>query len=227
MLTCMPGWKNWVQPGQVTRQGGVAYWVFNTPLVNTMPSISLTRVAEKSRQCTKHITVLQCSACSMIGVVHKATVCFFFVSHYMDEKNQWGSEIKKQKLQKKKKKKRPQLHQPAPPCDDSASWMSSWSITEPTLHYLAPQCCTSSGPTLIPRRMWRKKASLSSANLYLPITFHKAKVLHDCSFCMQPKGREKRKLPSVQTHGCAERCILCFFLVRFFFLELGKINERV
>ena len=36
---------------------------------------------------------------------------------------------------------------PAPPCDDSASWMSSWSITKPTLHCLASQCCTSLRPT--------------------------------------------------------------------------------
>ena len=67
----------------------------------------------------------------------------------------------------------------------------------------------------------RKKASLSSANLYLPITFNKAKVLHDCSFCMQPKAKEKRKLPGAQTHGCAERCILCFFSC-VFFSRVGK-----
>ena len=29
--------------------------------------------------------------------------------------------------------------------------------------------------------------------LYLRITFDKAKVLHDCSFCMQPKGKGKTK----------------------------------
>ena len=27
----------------------------------------------------------------------------------------------------------------APPCDGSASWLSLWSITKPTLHYLAPR----------------------------------------------------------------------------------------
>ena len=30
-----------------------------------------------------------------------------------------------------------------------------------------------------------------------------------------------------QTHGCAKRCICVFFSCVFFFLELGKINERV
>ena len=50
---------------------------------------------------------------------------------------------------------------------------------------------------------------------------------------MQPKDKGKTKTTLCvtnralsQTHGCAKRCILCFFLV-FFFLELGKINERV
>ena len=33
--------------------------------------------------------------------------------------------------------------------------------------------------------------------------------------------------PVAQTHGCAERCISCFFSCVFFLVELGKMNERV
>ena len=70
----------------------------------------------------------------------------------------------------------------------------------------------------------KKKASLSSANFYLRITFDKAKVLHHCSFCWQPKAKENEShavrdepRPVAQTHGCPERCILCVFSCVFFF----------
>ena len=131
----------------------------------------------------------------------KATVCFFFVSRYMDEKNQWGSKIKKKTQNFKKKNTR--LHQPAPPCNGSASWMSSWSITKPTLHYLAPRdrCCTSLGPTYQEEcEVFSSTSPLYSANLYLCINFDKAKVLHDCSFCMQPRRKGKTKTTQCVTN---------------------------
>ena len=155
----------------------------------------------------------------------------------MDEKNQWGSDIKKKKHKTSKKKKHSAavtaklLHQPAPPCDGSASCLSSWSITKPTFHYLAPRdrCCTSLGPIYREEcEVFSSTSPLSSANLYLRITFDKAKVLHDCSFCIQPKGKGKTKTTLCvtnralsQTNGCAKRCILCFFLVCFF-SRVGK-----
>ena len=54
----------------------------------------LCRPCSRPRQ-TKHIV-------DGPRLFYKATVCFFFVSRYMDEKNQWGSEIKKTKNFKKK-----------------------------------------------------------------------------------------------------------------------------
>ena len=148
-------------------------------------------------------------------------MCFFFVSRYMDEENQWGSEIKKQKLQKKK---HPQLHQPAPPCDDSASWMSSWSITKPTFHYLALQCCTSPGP----RRMWRKKKPHfpRQISIFLSPSTRQRSCTTAVSACNQ--RQRKNKNSPVHKHMAAQNVAFCvFFLVCFFFLELGKINERV
>ena len=76
---------------------------------------------------------------------------FFFVSCYMDEKNQWPSTNKKitehKKNIKKIKKKHPQLYQPAPPCDDSASQLDVLMINHEALRCLASRCFTSLGPT--------------------------------------------------------------------------------
>ena len=111
--------------------------------------------------------------------------------------------------------------------------VSTFSKKFPSVH-LVIDVATSLGPTYREEcEVFSSTSPLSSANLYLRITFDKAKVLHDCSFCMQPKGKGKTKTTLCvtnralsQTHGCSKRCILCFSRV-FFFLELGKINERV
>ena len=163
----------------------------------------------------------------------KATVCFFFVSRYMDEKNQWGSEIKKTKNFKKNTLSSSdsftsQLHPataalPGCPYDQSPSqrciiWHFAIDVA-PVLGQLTEKNV----------KFFSFTSPLSSANLYLRITFDKAKILHDCSFCMQPKGKGKTKTTLCvtnralsQTHGCAKWCILCFFSRVFFFSRVGK-----
>ena len=157
----------------------------------------------------------------------KATVCFFFVSRYMDEKNQWGSEIKKHKTSKKKKKRKekyPQLHQPAPPCDDSASRMSSWSITKPTLHCLASRCCTSLGPT------YREKCEENSltflgkslSSYYL----RQGKGPAPLQFLLKGKGKRKPR-SAWRTAACSanarlRRTLHLVFFSRVFFSRVRK-----
>ena len=160
----------------------------------------------------------------------KATVCFFLCfSLHGWEKSTRERDKKKHKTSKKKKKKH---HQPAPPCDDSASWMSSWSITKPTLHCLASRCCTSLRPIYrsISRRMWRKKASRSSANLYSSYYLRQSKGLGPAplQFLLATKGKGKRKprsvwrtAPSVaQMPRCSEH--FCGFFSCFFFSRVRK-----
>ena len=143
-------------------------------------------------------------------------MCFFFVSRYMDEENQWGGEIKKQKLQKKKKTILSfinQLHPattalPGCPHDQSLSQRCIiWHLN------IAPvqgrEECEEKKPHF-PRQI----------SIFLSPSTRQRSCTTAVSACNQ-RQRKNENSP-VHKHMAAQNVAFCVFFSCFFFLELGK-----
>ena len=171
-------------------------------------------------------------------------VFFLCFSLHGWEKNQWGSEIKYTKL--KKVTSKAQTNYGNFPYNTSSIALPLYCVTHMNArthahthtHVLNHQTKRHVIWRLTNAPVWgqlllinieknMKKATLSSAYLHHYLEQGKGPAqLHNCSFCMQPKAKEKRKPPSAwrtvphmaQTHSYAGRSInFCFFLVVFSF----------
>ena len=105
-----------------------------------------------------------------------------------------------------------------------------------TSRYLAPRRCTSLEPTFTEKNMKKRRTVLR--NLYLRNHLEQGKKpaqLHICSFCIQPKAKDKLQPPSVwravpymaQRMATQDVASSFVFSCVFFLLESGKNNERL
>ena len=154
----------------------------------------------------------------------------------MDEKNQWGSEIKKQETSKKKTLSaavtRWQLHQPAPSCNGSASWMSLMINHQANVALFGTsRSMLHQSRANLPRRMWSfffhfptfLGKSLSSYHL------RQGKGPARMQFLHATKRQRKNENHPVRDESCSisnawlrKTLHFVFFLVCFFFSGVGK-----